>query len=141
MNKKTTGPMEKIHAAFEAIPEQESIEDTKADLRAIGINPDTALQRFQKITQQKLKEHRLAWMEKVPDQKAAFTKAKTAVSGALSWIGRKPEEIVAAFDQYIAGQDLKTAMAFRNKKDLSIEDKAKILDSIKILKAEKDDPK
>lgn len=128
MSNEEQGPMENI---LEGLDEQSgvlSFDELKEELGARGIDIGAFLGKLDNLIAEQDKRIRLAWMQAADEKKAALRVAETP-SG---WITRKQEEILTAFAALSASH--KTAVAFRNKDTLSLEDMAKILDASDQLK-------
>jgi hypothetical protein len=54
-------------------------------------------------------------------------------SSFVSWVGKSPEVIAAAFQDFLKTAAPQQALAFRNKTDLTVEGMARILDDYKRL--------
>lgn len=130
------GPLDKFYEALEDVPDTRSLDEIRAELVARGINPDETLQRLQKLVHARLKEDRLAWKTQAAEKKSAFEQAKQAVK---SWVTASEEEIERAFGAWISGGS-SASVAFRNKTDLSSQDKARLLDSFHIVRSQKSNP-
>lgn len=125
------GPMENLLDGLDNHSDSLSLADLKAELQDRGIDLDAGLEKVQMTIARYDKEERLGWM-KVADDKAASL--RVAESPARSWTSAKTEEIVAAFKAYINSAKPETALAFRNKRELSVDDMAQILDANERLK-------
>ena len=106
-----------------------SFDELKEELGARGIDIGAFLGKLDNLIAEQDKRIRLPWMQAADEKKAALRVAETLLSG---WITRKREEILTAFAALSASN--KTAVAFRNKDTLSLEDMAKILDASDQLK-------
>jgi hypothetical protein len=69
---------------------------------------------------------------RVADEKSKSL--RVAEAPEKSWTSRKAEEVIAAFTAFINSAEGDTALAFRKKEKLSLEDMAQILDSHEKLK-------
>jgi predicted HTH domain antitoxin len=118
------GPMENLLDGLDQQSNALSFDELKEELRARGINIDPFLESIDEIVAEHEKRERLGWMQVADEKKAAL---RVAEMPASRWINRKREEILAAFAALSASQ--KTAVAFRNKEKLSLEDMAEILDA------------
>ncbi len=124
MSNEEQGPMENL---LDALDEQSgvlSFDELKEELGARGINIGAFLDKLDNLIAEQDKRIRLAWMQVADEKKAALRVAERPLSG---WITQKREEILTAFAALSASN--KTAVAFRNKDTLSLEDMAKILDA------------
>jgi predicted HTH domain antitoxin len=118
------GPMENLLDGLDQQSDALSLNELKEELRGRGIDIDPFLEQIDKIVAEQDRRERLGWMQIADEKKAALRVAETPVSG---WINRKREEILTAFAALSATR--KTAVAFRNKEALSLEDMAEILDA------------
>ena len=124
MNNEEQGPMENLLDGLDDQSGALSFEELKEELGARGIDIGAFLDKIDKLVAEQDKRTRLGWMQIADEKKAAVRVAETPTSG---WINRKREEILAAFAALSSSQ--KTAVAFRNKEKLSLEDMAEILDA------------
>jgi hypothetical protein len=125
------GPMENLLDGLDEHSDSLSSDELKVELVDRGIDVDAGLKKAEMTIAAYDKEDRLSWM-KVADEKSKSL--RVAEKPETSWLGRKAEEIKAAFDAFINSAEKETAFAFRNKGDLSVEDMAQILDSNERLK-------
>jgi hypothetical protein len=125
------GAMENLLDGLDRHSDSLSLDELKAELQNRGIDVDAGLKRAEAIMAAYDKEDRLSWM-KVADEKAASL--RVAETPVPSWTSKKPEEIVAAFNAYLSFAKAETALAFRNKGELSVDDMAQILDANDLLK-------
>lgn len=95
-----------------------------------------ALARSKEIISKRLKLVRTSWM-KAADTNREQIEAKAAK--VRSWKGGAAAEICAAWDELLQRLSPTQALAFRNKGELSVEDKARILDEFAQL-GEEDPP-
>ena len=131
MNNDEQGPMENLLDGLDQHAEALSSEELKAELEGRGINLDDGLKTAEMMIKAYDKADRLSWM-KVADEKSASLRVAEEPAG--SWTSRKADEIVAAFNTFISSAKPATALAFRNKGELSVEDMAQILDANESLK-------
>lgn len=125
------GPMENLLDGLDRHADFLSLDELKAELQNRGIDFDAALKRAGAIIAAYDKEDRLSWMKVADEKSALFRVAETSVP---SWTSKKPEEIVAAFNTFLSFAKAETALAFRNKGELSVDDMAQILDANELLK-------
>ena len=118
------GPMENLLDGLDQQSDALSLDELKEELRARGIDIDPFLDRIDKLVAEQDKRERLGWMQVADERKTAFRVAEAPTTG---WMNREREEILAAFAALSAAK--KTAVAFRNKEKLSLEDMAEILDA------------
>ncbi len=125
------GPMENLLDGLDEHLDSLSSDELKAELLDRGIDLDAGLKKAETTIAAYDKEDRLSWM-KVADEKSKSL--RVAETPEASWVGRKAEEIKAAFEAFINSAERDTALAFRKKEKLSLEDMAQILDSHEKLK-------
>jgi hypothetical protein len=125
------GPMENLLDGLDRHSDSLSLDEVKAELQNRGIDFDAVLKRAGTIIAAYDKEDRLSWMKVADEKSASLRVAETPVP---SWTSKKPEEIVAAFNAYLSFAKAETALAFRNKGELSVDDMAQILDANELLK-------
>jgi hypothetical protein len=118
------GPMEKLLDGLDEQSGALSLDELREELSARGIGMDAFLAKIGNILAEYDKRERLAWMQVADEKKAALRVAEAPFS---SWITRKREDILAAFAALSASRQ--TAVAFRNKETLSLQDMAEILDA------------
>ncbi len=105
-------------------------DELKAELLSRGIDVDTALEDVNRMIAAHEKEERLGWMKVADERKSSLRVAETPES---TWLQRSPEEVMAVFKAYIDSATPETALAFRNKGSLSVEDMAQILEANEML--------
>ena len=125
MNPNQNRPIENLLEGLSQHARLLSKEDRKAELRERGVDVDAFLNEAHSIIAHHQKEDRLAWM-KVANEKRRLLAIDD--SGFVSWVGKKQEEVVAAFQSFIKTASPQHTLAFRNKTDLTVEDMARILD-------------
>src|SRR5260370_10899024 len=124
MSKNQQVPMEKLLEGVEQHTKFLYEEELKAELQARGIEVDAFLHSTQSAIANYLKADRLTWM-KIADEKKQWLAGSKSDFG--SWLSKGEVAIRSAWAELLrAGSEC--AVAFRNKKDLTIEDMAKILD-------------
>jgi hypothetical protein len=134
-NTKEQGPMENLIQGLDEQSNMLSPEEASEELTARGVNVENLLRKADSLIKSSLKAERTAWMG-VADKRRAEMQA---AGGALkTWVGRAKEEILAAWEALAS--EGKESFAFRNKADLSIDDKARILDDLERLKANVPEP-
>ena len=136
MDNDEQGPMENLLDGLDRHSDSLSSDELKVELQNRGIDVDAGLKRAEGIIAAYDKEDRLSWM-KVADEKSASL--RVAETPLPSWASKKPEEIVAAFKAYLSFAKAETALAFRNKGELSVDDMAQILDANELLKQRRAD--
>lgn len=125
------GPMENLLEGLDQHSDALSSDELKAELRNRGIDLDAGLKKAETTIAAYDKESRLSWMRIADEKSKSLTVAKAPEQ---SWTSRKAEEVVAAFDAFVNSAERDTALAFRKKGKLSVEDMAEILDSHEKLK-------
>jgi len=125
------GPMENLIQGLDEQSRLLSAEELAQELTARGLDVETFLTKADGLIKSHLKADRTAWM-KVADKKR--DEMQSAQRTLKTWVGRKTEDIVAAFEALASRRQ--ESFAFRNKADLSVEDKARILDDFERLGAE-----
>ena len=131
------GPMENLLDGLEEHSDSLSSDELKAELLDRGIDLDAGLAKPDATIAAYDKQDRLSWMQVADEKRKSLSVAETPET---SWVGRKAEEIRAAFEAFIKSAEKETAFAFRNKGDLSVEDMAQILDSNERLKQKPERP-
>lgn len=121
MKKHQQGPLERLFEGLNHHAEALSYNELKAELSSRGIDTEKFLKNAGAMINAAQRQHRLGWMQ-VADQKKQQIQSQSVVS----WIGRKAEDIRAA---YAALTKSDTAFAFRNKGELSVDDMAELLDA------------
>jgi len=125
------GPIENLLDGLDEHSDSLSSDELKAELLDRGIDLDAGLEQANATIAAYDKQDRLSWMQVADEKRKSLSVAETP---GTSWVGRKAEEIKAAFEAFIKSAEKETAFAFRNKGDLSVEDMAQILDSNESLK-------
>jgi hypothetical protein len=125
------GPMENLLDGLDEHSDSLSSDELKAELLDRGIDLDAGLTKAEMTIGAYDKGDRLSWMKVADEKRKSLRIAETPET---SWMGRKAEEIKAAFDAFVKSAEKETAFAFRNKSKLSVEDMAQILDSNEKLK-------
>ena len=118
------GPMENLLEALDQQSDALSLDELKEELRGRGIEIEPFLNQIDKMIADQDRQERLHWMQVADEKKASLRVAETPTS---RWIDRTREEILAAFAALISARE--TAVAFRNKEKLSLQDMAEILDA------------
>jgi hypothetical protein len=118
------GPMENLLEGLDQQSDALSLDELKEELRARGIEIESFLNQIDKMIADQDRQERLHWMQVADEKKASLRVAETPTS---KWIDRTREEILAAFAALSSAG--KTAVAFRSKKNLSLNDMAEILDA------------
>jgi hypothetical protein len=132
MKDKKPANLEQFYQALESGPDKRSLEEVTADLKELGVDADNALARLEEAAQEHLKEERLAWRKEAAANKTAFLKVK---EGFVSWASATADEIEKAYQEVLSKSAPNSpSFAFRNKTNLSSQDKARLLDSLQILR-------
>jgi chromosome segregation and condensation protein ScpB len=118
------GPMENLLEGLDQQSDALSLDELKEELRGRGIEIEPFLNQIDKMIADQDRQERLHWMQVADEKKAALRVAETPTP---RWIDRTREEILAAFAALSSARE--TAVAFRNKEKLSLEDMAEILDA------------
>jgi hypothetical protein len=125
MSNSQQGPMENLLDGLSQHARFLSREERKAELRDRGVKVDEFLNEAHSIIAKHLKEDRLAWMKIADDKRRQIVSKESSLE---SWVNKGEEVIRAAWEEFLASTSPQRALAFRNKKDLTIEDIARILD-------------
>ena len=131
MNENQQGPMENLLDGLNQHAQFLSDEELKTELKARGIDVDGFLAEAHAIASQYQKAERLAWMKVADEKKRRIESAETT---SESWLGKGERAVAEAWAAFLATTTSKQALAFRNKTDLTIEDKARILDDYERLR-------
>ena len=132
MKEKKPVSLQQFYEELESTPDERTLEQVCADLKELGVNPDDALSRLEQVAQAHLKEDRLAWKQDAAEKKSAFEKVKERI---VSWAGAPVTEIEEAFQKLInSAKPDSPSFAFRNRTNLSSQDKARLLDSLHFLR-------
>jgi hypothetical protein len=106
-------------------------EERMEELRERGIDVAGFLKEAHSIIAHHQKEERLAWMKEATEKSDRFSGLESRFT---SWVGKSKEEIMAAYQNIVSTMSPQHTLAFRNKKDLSVEDMARILDDYERLR-------
>jgi hypothetical protein len=119
--------------ALDDVPDNRTIDEVKAELREQGIDADDAIARIKSRIETHLKEQRLSWRKDVAIKRAAFQQTRTSTP---SWCDASEAEIEGAYREHFARSNATDtlALAFRGKKEISVQDKAHLLDSLRIVR-------
>jgi hypothetical protein len=126
MNNDEQGPIENFLDGLDEQSGALSFEDLQAELQDRGIDLGALLSRTEAMIASYDKKQRLAWMNVADEKRESLRVAETPEG---RWINRKADEIRAAFALFLKSSTSETALAFRNRKELSLEDMAEILDA------------
>lgn len=131
MNDNQQGPIENLLDGLDQHAQFLSDVELKAELNARGVNVDGFLTEARAIASQYQKADRLAWMKVADDKKRRLEATETALE---SWLGKGERVIAEAWATFLATAAPQQMLAFRNKTDLTLEDKARILDDYERLR-------
>lgn len=132
MKDKKTSNLQQFYEALESVSDNRSLEEVVAELKELGVDADSALSRLDMAAQEHLKEERLAWRKEAAANKTAFQKVKEEF---VSWASASVADIERAYQEVLSQSSPNSpSFAFRNKTNLSSQDKARLLDSLKILR-------
>src|SRR5689334_18627152 len=131
------GPIENLLDGLDEHSDSLSSDELKAELLDRGIDLDAGLEKADATIAAYDKQDRLSWMKVADEKRKSLSVVETPKA---SWVGRKAEEIKAAFEAFIKAAEKETAFAFRKRGDLSVEDMAQILDSNESLKQKPERP-
>jgi hypothetical protein len=126
MNNDEQGPIENFLDGLDEQSGALSFEDLQAELQDRGIDLSALLSRTDAMIASYDKKQRLTWMKVADEKRESLRVAETP---GERWISRKADEIRAAFALFLKSSTSETALAFRNRKELSLEDMAEILDA------------
>lgn len=125
------GPMENLLDGLDEHSDALSTDELKNELAGRGINIEPCLRHIETTIAAHDKKERLSWMQ-VADMKTESL--RVAETPAAGWTSKKSAEVIAAFNEFVDAATSETALAFRNKGTLSVEDMAQILDANESLK-------
>jgi hypothetical protein len=128
-------PMENLIRGLDEHSEHLSAEEIHEELKACGVDIETTLKRTRSLIASSLKKERTAWMKVADSNRAAIDAASRTF---VSWIGRGESEIRAAFEAFTSGLSEQQALAFHNRKDLSVDEMAQILDDFEKVRQSKE---
>jgi hypothetical protein len=132
MKEKKNISLEQFYADLESVPDNRTVEEVRADLEDLGVNADEVLSRLEAVAKNHLKADRLAWKKDGAAKKSAFQQVKASLA---TWTSATAAEIEKAYADLLNQADANVpSFAFRNKTNLSVQDKARLLDSLKILR-------
>ena len=138
MNPKQNRPIENLIEGLSQHARFLTKEERMAELRERGIDVDSFLKEAHSLIAHHQKEERLAWMTSAKEKSERFSGLESRFA---SWVGKSREEIAAAYQKVINTMSPQHTLAFRNKKDLSVDDMARILDDYERLRAAAGDKK
>jgi hypothetical protein len=125
-------PLRNVLDALAADDDRASEKELRDSLRARGFEPDELVSGAMSIVEQGLREHRLAWQEAARQRIQAYRATQSRVA---SWLEKTKTEIDQAVAGVLRGEwGLAAQAAFRGRKDLTTDDKAKILNDLERLR-------
>ncbi len=130
------GPMENLLDGLDQHADALSSDEVKSELEDRGIDVDAGVQEAEMTIAAYDKEDRLSWMKVADEKKASLRVAESTV---VSWVGRKEEDIRAAFEAFLKRATPNHALAFRKRDQLTVQDMAEILDADESLRRKSDD--
>lgn len=128
-------PLECVFRALEELPDARDGASLIENLKERGLDPEKTTATVSAKVNAFLKKNRLSWQE-IAKQKQENLRAAAAL--VVSWASRKQEEIERAFASvqqgtYGPAAQMKLQAAHRNLTNISLQDKATLLDEIDIL--------
>jgi hypothetical protein len=140
MSDQHSSPLDNLLKALQNQSPVESVDEMRVSLKERGIDPDRSIARARETVRPYLKEHRLAWMKEARGKLADFLAVKNA---HRSWLEESQEKIEETFRKVLAGEygvefGNRAAVAFRNRKETTVRDKAALLDSLALLQQMQD---
>lgn len=128
-------PLERVFRAFEGQIDSMSDDEVAAELSARGLDPAPVTDAVSETVSAFLKRSRLSWKEEAKAKQSVFSESAKKL---VSWGTKTKEEIEAAFSQvqqgcFGADAQGKVQTAFSNLKDVSVSDKASMLDDLELL--------
>jgi len=131
MNENRQGQMENLLDGFNQHAQLLSDEELKNELGSRGIDVNGFLAEAHAIASYHQQAERLKWMKVADEKKRSITDAQRTWE---SWLGKGERAIADAWAAFLATASPNKALAFRNKTDLTTEDKARILDDYERLR-------
>lgn len=124
MSEINPGAVEKILEGLDQHSKLLSKEEIKAELVARGLDVENYLKETNALIEGCLKKERLAWMKEADEKKLRIVNSAPSIP---NWLERSKDEIESAFIAWMSHVAPTEALGFRNKTDLTIEDKARLL--------------
>jgi len=133
MNNDKQGPMENLLDGLSKHAKFLSRDEHKEELRERGIEVDKFLSEAHSLIASCLKEERLAWMKVADEKRSSIEGAELQIT---NWLGKSAEAIREAFEnlKHTVNPTSEYTLAFRNKKDLTTDDMANILNDYERLR-------
>ena len=129
------GPMEDLLDGIEEHADALMFDQLRDEAAARGIDLDRALSAVNELIAARSRADRLSWMKVADERKEALRVAEA--EERYHWRNKSPEEIIAAFEQFLSSSPAETALAFRNIGNLSTRDMLEILEAHERLKRSK----
>ena len=119
-------PLENAFRGFEIDPQQSTPAELKQSLIARGLDPDGTVSAVKGLVADYMKSKRLSWKDAAVKKR---TEMMEATQRLVSWATKSEKEVEAAFVKLRNGTyGSDPNVAFRNLGNLTIEEKARILD-------------
>jgi hypothetical protein len=130
------GPMENLWDGLSEHADSVTLDELREEAAARGIDLDRALAAMKELIVAGTREERLGWM-KIADQRKESLRVSEKGSKDY-WRAKSPREVFAAFEAFLNSAPAETALAFRNKGNLSTSDMIQILEANEQLKRRSD---
>lgn len=119
-------PLENVFRGFEIDPQESTPAELKQSLVERGLDPDGTVSAVKGLVADYVKSKRLSWKDAAIKKR---TEMMDATQRLVSWATKGEKEVEAAFEKLRNGTyGPSPNLAFRNLSNLSIEEKARILD-------------
>ena len=119
-------PLENAFRGMEIHPQDADPAELKRTLVERGLNPDETVSAVKGLVADYVKSKRMSWKDAAIKKQSEMMEATQRL---ISWLTRPEAEIEAAFAKLQNGANL----AFRNLSNLTIQEKARILDDAEVL--------
>jgi hypothetical protein len=126
------GPMENLLDGIDEHADALTLDQLRDEAAARGIDLDRALAAVNNMIAERCRDDRLSWM-KVADERRESLRVGEAQE-EYHWRSKSPQEIAAAFEDFLNLAPAQTALAFRKKGTLSTSDMVQILEANERLK-------
>jgi hypothetical protein len=126
------GPMENLLDGISEHADALTLDQLREEAAARGIDLDRALAAVNKLIVSRTREERLGWMKVADKRRESLRVAEKEAK--YHWRNKSPREIAAAFEEFLNLAPPETALAFRNKGNLSTSDMMQILEANERLK-------
>lgn len=121
-------PLENVFRGFEIDPQQSTHVELKQSLISMGLDPDATVSAVKDLVAVHVKSKRLSWKEAAIKKRTEMLEVSQRL---VSWATQGEMEIEAAFAKLRNGTYGQIPnVAFRNLSNLTIEEKARILDDV-----------